>query len=36
MYLVNKMDIKNFKGAIFDLDGTLFDSVGIWKDVDID
>ncbi len=35
MYLVNKMDIKNFKGAIFDLDGTLFDSVGIWKDVDI-
>ena len=28
------MDIKNFKGAIFDLDGTLLDSVGIWKDVD--
>ena len=35
MYLVNKMDIKNFKGAIFDLDGTLFDSMGIWKDVDL-
>lgn len=34
MYLVNKMDITKFKGAIFDLDGTLFDSVGIWKDVD--
>ena len=29
------MDIKNFKGAIFDLDGTLFDSMGIWKDVDL-
>lgn len=28
------MNITNFKGAIFDLDGTLFDSVGIWKDVD--
>ena len=34
MYLVNKMDITKFKGAIFDLDGTLLDSVGIWKDVD--
>ena len=29
------MDINKFKGAIFDLDGTLFDSMGIWKDVDI-
>lgn len=28
------MNIKQFKGAIFDLDGTLFDSMGIWKDVD--
>lgn len=28
------MNITKFKGAIFDLDGTLFDSVGIWKDVD--
>ena len=35
MYSVNNMDIKNFKGAIFDLDGTLFDSMGIWKDVDL-
>ena len=35
MYSVNKMDIKNFKGAIFDLDGTLLDSMGIWKDVDL-
>ena len=35
MYSVNKMDIKKFKGAIFDLDGTLFDSMGIWKDVDL-
>ncbi|MBR5247050.1 MAG: HAD family phosphatase [Clostridia bacterium] len=29
------MEITNFKGAIFDLDGTLFDSMGIWKDVDV-
>lgn len=35
MYSVNKMDIKKYKGAIFDLDGTLFDSMGIWKDVDL-
>ncbi len=28
------MDIKNFKGAIFDLDGTLLDSMHIWHDVD--
>ena len=34
MYLVNKMDISNFKGAIFDLDGTLLDSMHIWHDVD--
>ncbi len=34
MYSVNNMDIKKFKGAVFDLDGTLFDSMGIWKDVD--
>lgn len=29
------MNINKFKGAIFDLDGTLFDSMGIWKEVDI-
>ncbi len=29
------MDIKNFKGAIFDLDGTLLDSMEIWLDVDL-
>lgn len=28
------MDIKDFKGAIFDLDGTLLDSMHIWHDVD--
>lgn len=26
---------KNIKAAIFDLDGTLFDSLGVWKDIDI-
>ena len=25
----------NFKGAIFDLDGTLLDSMGVWKQIDI-
>lgn len=25
-----------FKGAIFDLDGTLIDSMGVWKQIDID
>lgn len=30
------MDIKNFKGAIFDLDGTLLDSMNIWHDVDVE
>ena len=30
------MDIKNFKGAIFDLDGTLLDSMHIWHDVDVE
>jgi len=26
----------NFKGAIFDLDGTLLDSMDIWRQIDID
>ena len=25
-----------WKGAIFDLDGTLLDSMGVWSQVDID
>lgn len=36
MYSVNKMEIKKFKGAIFDLDGTLLDSMHIWHDVDVE
>ncbi len=28
------MEVKGFKGAIFDLDGTLLDSMHIWHDVD--
>ena len=27
---------QNFKGAIFDLDGTLIDSNGVWKQIDIE
>lgn len=30
-----KIDINKYKGAIFDLDGTLFDSMGIWLNVDL-
>jgi HAD superfamily hydrolase (TIGR01509 family) len=26
-------DLKNIKGAIFDLDGTLIDSMGVWENV---
>lgn len=26
----------DFKAAIFDLDGTLLDSMGIWEKIDID
>lgn len=28
--------MKNFKGAIFDLDGTLLDSMWVWKQIDVD
>ncbi len=30
------MDIRKYKGIIFDLDGTLLDSMGVWNDVDIE
>lgn len=30
------MDIKNFDGIIFDLDGTLIDSMSVWDYVDIE
>ncbi len=29
-------DMTNYKGAIFDLDGTLADSMGIWDEIDIE
>jgi len=28
--------VLDFKAAIFDLDGTLIDSMGVWEDIDID
>ncbi len=28
--------LKKMKGAIFDLDGTLLDSMGVWRQIDID
>ena len=30
------MDISNFKGVIFDLDGTLIESGDVWSQIDID
>ena len=30
------MDLTGFKGIIFDLDGTLIESAGVWKQIDID
>ena len=30
------MDDNHGKAAIFDLDGTLLDSMGVWDQVDID
>ena len=30
----NIRKLKQIKGAIFDLDGTLLDSMGVWSDVD--
>ena len=29
-----KQKMKNFKAAVFDLDGTLFDSLGAWPEID--
>ena len=28
--------LKKMKGAIFDLDGTLLDSMGVWRQIDVD
>lgn len=33
---VNKMILDNFDAIIFDLDGTLVDSMWLWKDIDIE
>ncbi|MGN0433012.1 MAG: HAD family hydrolase [Bilifractor sp.] len=30
------MRIQDFEGAIFDLDGTLLDSMGVWHQIDVD
>jgi len=32
----NIVRIQDFEGAIFDLDGTLLDSMGVWHQIDID
>lgn len=34
--MVNKIQLPAFKGAIFDLDGTILDSMGIWRKIDED
>ena len=36
MDYAGRMGINTGKGAIFDLDGTLLDSMGVWDQVDID
>ena len=33
---ISVIDFKKFKGIIFDLDGTLVDSMGVWEQIDID
>ena len=32
--VINKPWPESFKGAIFDLDGTLLESLGVWKEID--
>ena len=27
-------DFRNIKGAVFDMDGTILDSMGMWQDID--
>ncbi len=36
MMMLNSIDITKYKCCIFDLDGTLIDSTGVWHKVDID
>ncbi len=36
MMMLNSIDITKYKCCIFDLDGTLIDSTGVWHRVDID
>ena len=33
---VTMIDINTYNGVIFDLDGTLIDSMGVWNQIDID
>ena len=30
-----KLIVENAKGVIFDLDGTLVDSMNVWKEIDV-
>ena len=34
-YMINKNILENKKIIIFDMDGTLIDSIGVWNEVDI-
>lgn len=35
VFFMMKQTLKNFKNAIFDLDGTLLDSLGAWPEIDL-